>query len=129
MEPVIATIAAAVALGAAAGLKDTASKAVTDAYAVLKKLMQDRYQQNKSITFAAEHVSEQPEDETRRQMLEVALKSADADKDAELVKAAEALLAEVRKQPGGEKMVQNVQNVIGGSGHTFSQSGNVTVTR
>lgn len=95
MEPVIITIAAAVALGAAAGLKDTASKAVTDAYAGLKKLIQDRYQQNKSITFAAEHVSEQPEDETRRQMLEVALKSADADKDTELVQAAELMLAAV----------------------------------
>ncbi|MCI5123421.1 MAG: hypothetical protein D3925_02825 [Candidatus Electrothrix sp. AR5] len=70
MEPVITTIAAAVALGAAAALKDTASKAVVDAYDGLKKLIQDRYQHDKGVTFAAEHVSEKPEEETRRQMLE-----------------------------------------------------------
>ena len=54
MEPVITTIAAAVALGAAAGLKDTASKAVIDAYAGLKKLIQDRYQKNEDVTDAME---------------------------------------------------------------------------
>ena len=51
MESVITTIAAAVALGAAAGLKDTASTAVTDTYAGLKKLIQDRYQHDKGVTF------------------------------------------------------------------------------
>ncbi|MDU9048217.1 MAG: hypothetical protein Q3M30_05175 [Candidatus Electrothrix sp. Rat3] len=70
MEPVITTIAAAVALGAAAGLKDTASKAVVDAYAGLKKLIQDRYQHDKGVTFAAEHVSEKTEEETLRQKME-----------------------------------------------------------
>jgi hypothetical protein len=130
MEPVITTIAAAVALGAAAGLKDTASKAVVDAYAGLEKLIQDRYQHDKGVTFAAEHVSEKPEEETRRQMLEVALKGADADKDTDLVKAAEALLAAVKAQPGGEEAVRQIvkQQVIG-DGNIFSGTGNVTVTR
>lgn len=49
VEPVITTITAAVTLGAAAGLKDTASKAVTDAYTGLKKLIQNRY--NSTIKF------------------------------------------------------------------------------
>ena len=55
MEPVITTIAAAVALGAAAGIKDTASKAVVDAYAGLKKLIQDRYKKNEDVTYAVDY--------------------------------------------------------------------------
>lgn len=130
MEPVITTIAAAVALGAASGLKDTASKAVTDAYAGLKKLIQDRYQHDKGVTFAAEHVSEKPEEEARRQMLEVALNGAGADKDAELVKVAEAVLAAVKEQPGGEDAVRQIINQqVTGNDNVFSGTGNVTVTR
>ena len=130
MEPVITTIAAAVALGAAAGIKDTASKAVVDAYAGLKKLIQDRYQHDKGVTFAAEHVSEKPEEETRRQMLEAALNGASADKDTELVQAAEAVLAAVKEQPGGEEAVRQIVNQqVTGNDNIFSGTGNVTVTR
>ncbi|MCI5193906.1 MAG: hypothetical protein D3915_12400 [Candidatus Electrothrix sp. AU1_5] len=130
MEPIITTIAAAVALGAGAGLKDTASKAVTDAYNGLKKLIQDRYKNDKGITFAVEHVSEEPEEESRRKMLEAALTGAGADKDTELVTAAEAVLDAVKDQPGGEEAVQQIvnQQVIGND-NIFSGSGNVTVTR
>lgn len=97
MEPVITTIAAALALGAAAGLKDTASKAVTDAYAGLKKLIQDRYKKNEDVTDALDYLIKKPEAGPRRQMLEQALKDAGADKDQELAQEAEQLLAAVEE--------------------------------
>ena len=65
MEPVITTIAAAVALGAAAGIKDTASKAVKDAYAGLKTLIQDRYKKNEDVTDAVDYLVKKPEAEGR----------------------------------------------------------------
>ncbi|MCI5158289.1 MAG: hypothetical protein D3906_07560 [Candidatus Electrothrix sp. AUS1_2] len=97
MEPVITTIAAAVALGAAAGLKETASKAVTDAYAGLKKLIQDRYKKNEDVIDAVDYLIKKPEDAPRRQMLEQVLKDAGADKDRELAQGAEQLLAAVEE--------------------------------
>ncbi len=130
MEPVITTIAAAVALGASAGLKDTASKAVIDAYAGLKKLIQDRYKKNEDVTDAVDYLVKKPEAEGRQQELSKALDGARANKEVELVQAAEAVLAAVKKQPGGEDAVRQIvnQQVIGND-NIFSGTGNVTVTR
>ena len=97
MEPVITTIAAAVALGAAAGIKDTASKAVTDAYAGLKKLIQDRYKKNEDVTDAVDYLVKKPEAESRQQELSKALQDAGAESDQELARSAEQVLAAVEK--------------------------------
>ena len=130
MEPVITTIAAAVALGAAAGLKDTASKAVVDAYAGLKKLIQDRYKKNEDVTDAVDYLVKKPEAESRQQELSKALQDAGAESDQELVQAAEAVLAAVKEQPGGEDAVRQIVNQqVTGDSNIFSGTGNVTVTR
>jgi len=128
MEPVITTIAAAVALGAAAGIKDTASKAVVDAYAGLKKLIQDRYKKNEDVTDAVDYLVKKPEAEGRRQELSKALQDAGANKDAELVQAAEAVLAAVKEQPGGEKTVQQiVKQIIIGEKNVVAGVGDINI--
>ncbi|MCW5201575.1 hypothetical protein VU12_01400 [Desulfobulbus sp. US4] len=130
MEPVITTIAAAVALGAAAGIKDTASKAVVDAYAGLKKLIQDRYKKNEDVTDAVDYLVKKPEAEGRQQELAKALQDAGVESDQELVQAAEAVLAAVKEQPGGEDAVRQIVNQqVTGDSNIFSGTGNVTVTR
>ncbi|WLE97921.1 MAG: hypothetical protein QTN59_03585 [Candidatus Electrothrix communis] len=130
MEPVITTIAAAVALGAAAGIKDTASKAVVDAYAGLKKLIQDRYKKNEDVTDAVDYLVKKPEAEGRQQELAKALQDAGVESDQELVQAAEAVLAAVKEQPGGEDAVRQIINQqVTGNDNIFSGTGNVTVTR
>ncbi|MCI5159187.1 MAG: hypothetical protein D3906_12305 [Candidatus Electrothrix sp. AUS1_2] len=128
MEPVITTIAAAVALGAAAGLKDTASKAVTDAYTGLKKLIQDRYNKNADVTDALDYLVKKPEAEGRQQELAKALQEAGADQEPELIHAAEAVLAEVEKQPGGEEAVSHIINqLIIGDGNIVAGVGDVNI--
>ncbi|MCI5223306.1 MAG: hypothetical protein D3924_11680 [Candidatus Electrothrix sp. AR4] len=97
MEPVITTIAAAVALGAAAGLKDTASKAVTDTYAGLKKLIQDRYKKNEDVTDAVDYLVKKPEAEGRQQELAKALEGAGAEADQDLARSAEQVLVAVEE--------------------------------
>ena len=130
MEPVITTIVAAVALGAAAGLKDTASKAVVDTYAGLKKLIQDRYKKNEDVTDAVDYLVKKPEAESRQQELAKALQDAGVESDQELVQAAEAVLAAVKEQPGGEDAVRQIVNQqVTGDSNIFSGTGNVTVTR
>jgi hypothetical protein len=130
MDPVITVIATAVALGAAEGLKSTAVQAVTDAYAALKKIIQERYRHSEDVTDAVDYVAKKPDAVSRRQELEKALKEAGAEKDQELAETAKSLLAAVKAQPGGEEAVRVIINQqVSGSGHIFSGSGNVTVTR
>ncbi|MCI5118154.1 MAG: hypothetical protein D3913_09370 [Candidatus Electrothrix sp. LOE1_4_5] len=97
MEPIITTIAAAVALGAAESLKDVAAAAVKDSYSTLKNLFHNRYGNNEDVTDAMDYLVKKPEAAPRRQMLEQALKDAGADKDQELVQEAEQVLAAVEK--------------------------------
>ncbi|CAK8721258.1 hypothetical protein GMJAKD_10460 [Candidatus Electrothrix aarhusensis] len=127
MEPVITTIAAAVALGAAAGLKDTASKAVVDAYAGLKTLIQDRYKKNEDVTDAVDYLVKKPEAEGRRQELSKALQDAGANKDAELVQAAEAVLTAVGERVGTYHAVQHGSGAIAQNGSTAAGAGGVAV--
>ncbi|WP_339133810.1 MAG: hypothetical protein WGN25_13755 [Candidatus Electrothrix sp. GW3-4] len=97
MEPVTTTIVAAIALGASQGLKDTAAQAVKDSWAALKKLIQDRYQDNEDVTDALDYVRKKPEAEARQQMLANALKDAGAAHDQELAERSEELLTAVEK--------------------------------
>ena len=97
MEPITTTIVAAIALGASQGLKDTAAQAVKESWTALKKLIQDRYQDNDDVTDAIDYVQKKPEAEARRQMLANALEEAGASHDQELAGSAEKLLAAVEE--------------------------------
>lgn len=82
-------IAAAVAVGAASGLGDTAKKVVADAYSALKGLIGRRYT---VIDAEVLGVESEPEEPLRRQLLAKKLGQAGAGDDAELQAAAENLL-------------------------------------
>lgn len=128
MEPVITTIAAAVALGAAESLKNVAAAAVKDAYNGLKQLIQNRYGSNADVTDAVDLVSQKPEAAPRRQMLEQVLKDAGVDKDQELHQLAQQLLAALKKQPGGEEAIRQttVEQHVAGHGNVVAGTGDVT---
>ncbi|WP_155981445.1 hypothetical protein [Nocardia sp. BMG111209] len=91
LETVPEIVAAAVAAGAAAGLKETAARAVGDAYRQVKSLITGRYRQ---VDLAA--VEARPASAHRRDELAEDLTAAGASGDAELLAAAQALLAAVR---------------------------------
>ncbi|OEU46813.1 MAG: hypothetical protein BA861_12945 [Desulfobacterales bacterium S3730MH5] len=97
MEPITTTIATAIALGAATGLKSTVEQSVKDAYAALKNVIRKRYQKKEDVTDAIDYVTKKPEAEKRRQMLEEALEEAGAATDQELAKVAAALLATIEQ--------------------------------
>jgi len=127
MEPVITAIAAAVALGAAEGLKSIVPQAVSDAYAGLKKLIQDRYGKQEYLIDAVDYLTKKPEAAPRRQMLEAALKEAGADKDQELHQLAQQLLAALKEQPGSKKPEEpKVEQHITGHGNVVAGTGDVT---
>ena len=87
MEPISATIVAAIAGGAALALKDVANKAVSDAYQGIKKLVIDRYKRKASI----EALEEDPESSTAQKLLAEGLEKTKAVEDNEVIELAKKL--------------------------------------
>jgi hypothetical protein len=92
MEPISATIVSAIALGAAAALKDVSSQAVRDAYAALKKLIERKYTK---VPLA--QLEENPASKGRRAVVEEELTAAGAEHDEELLRHAKAVVEAVQQ--------------------------------
>ncbi|HYR10005.1 MAG TPA: hypothetical protein VEQ60_19685 [Longimicrobium sp.] len=100
MEPVTLLVAA-VAAGAAAALKDTASQAVRDAYAALKTVLQKRY-----AGVDLHPVEQKPASLPKRESLAEDLTAAGAATDAELASLARQLLDVIdRHDPGAGREI------------------------
>ncbi|MGX1887792.1 hypothetical protein [Streptomyces sp. NPDC055287] len=96
-------IASAVALGASAGLAETAATAVKDAYAALKRLIGERYGH---VDVAP--VEGRPESEAKRASLEEDLAAAGAGDDTELLLAARELIRRVKSQEPGAGLATGI---------------------
>ncbi len=92
MDP-ISMLVAALAAGAVAGLKDTATAAVKDAYSGLKKLVTSHYP-----GVNASGLEKHPDDKSRRNIAAQDLVDAGADKDEGVLQKAKELLELVRTQ-------------------------------
>jgi hypothetical protein len=123
MDP-ITLIVAALAAGAAAGMTDTASQAVKDAYAGLKALIKRRLAGNaKAEEILADH---ETDPETYEKPVAKQLQAAGAQDDPEIVQAAEELLK--KADQAGIKTKYHVQvtggkvGIIGDHGHIDTMS-------
>lgn len=113
-----------------AALGNLGVKAVGDAYEGVKALLLRKFGAESDLADAVKKLEKQPDSKGRQDTLKEDAAAAGADKDAEIIKAAQALLDAVKAQPGGEEAVRSIVNQqVSGSGHIFSGSGNVTVTR
>src|SRR4051812_37060235 len=81
MDP-ISLIVAALAAGAVAGVKDTASAAVKDTYAALKRLVADRHA---AVHADVEKLEQTPTSEGRQAVVKEELETAGAANDPELI--------------------------------------------
>jgi hypothetical protein len=91
MEPITA-IVTALALGAAAALKETTAQAIKDAYASLKAIIQSKYSK-----VAVAQLEEAPESKAHRAVIEEGLTKASAEGDEELLRQAKQLLDMIQK--------------------------------
>lgn len=122
MDIIIAAIAGA--------LGNLSSDTVKAAYKGLKDLLHRKVGAESKLAKAVEELEQEPDSQGRKMLLQEAAAKAGADKDEEIIKAAQALLEAVKAQPGGEKAVRDIiHQQVTGSGHIFSGTGNVTVTR
>lgn len=96
MDP-ITMIVTALAAGAAAGLKPTAERAIKDAYASVKALIQRKY-----IKVDISPLESKPESEAKRESLREDLADAGALGDHELLDKIKALIEAVEKHAPAE---------------------------
>ena len=108
----------------AAALGNLGSAAVLGAYQAVKTLVQRKFGADHKVAKAIEELEQEPDSDGRKLVLQEAAKKAGADKDEEIIKAAQALLDAVKAQPGGEKAVQQIvkqitigdKNIVAGVG-------------
>jgi hypothetical protein len=110
MDP-ITLIVTALAAGAALGVKDTASAMVRDAYAGLKALVRKRLGDGPGTELVLANHEQAPETWQAPLMAELAETGADRDRD--LIAAAQALLDLVGKAGGSRKYTVDVRGAQG----------------
>ena len=114
----------------AAALGNLGSAAVLGAYQAVKTLVLRKFGADHKMTKALEELEQEPDSDGWKLVLQEAAKKCGADKDEEIIKAAQALLDAVKAQPGGAEAVRVIINQqVTGDGNIFSGSGNVTVTK
>ena len=124
MDPITLIVAALVA-GAAAGLKDTASAAVKDAYSGLRSLIRSRFgHHDQALDEQLAAVDQKPD--TDPAPLAEKLRSAGAGNDAELVQAARALLAKADPDGTWQRQIQNI-TISNSKGVVGSNTGTVNM--
>jgi hypothetical protein len=109
MDTISGAIVAALSAGVTAGLSTVAHQAVVEAYQRLKALLIRKFGAESDLAKALAEVEKKPDSEGRQKTLAEEVAAAKATEDAELVRAAEALLELVRGLPDGARYVGNVQ--------------------
>jgi hypothetical protein len=110
MDPITAAILAALAGGAAKSATKVGESLLADAYAGLKAILRQKFGVNGPVEVAVRGVEERPESPGRGAVLQEELVATNAASDPEIRKAADAVMAELKKQPGGEQIIQQVFN-------------------
>ena len=105
----------------AGALGNLGSDAVKAGYRKLKEIV---LRKSVSAAGALESLEQKPNSANRKGVLLEELQGTGADKDEEIIKAAQALLDAVKAQPGGEKAIQQIikqitigdKNIVAGVG-------------
>ena len=101
VETVIAAIVGALLSGAKEGATDVAKKGVSEGYEKLKGLLGAHSGANDEVSTALEQVEAKPDSLARRSVLAEELQDTGADKDAQIIAQANALLEIVRASGDG----------------------------
>ena len=125
MDPITAAIVSALAVGIGAGAAKVAEQAIADSYNALKSALMKKHGEDSDVIEAVEKLEAKPNSTGRQTTLQEEIKASKADQDPELIKAAKALLAKIKKLPEGQTIVSQV---VTGDRNIFSGTGDVKVT-
>ena len=126
MEPVTTAILAAIAAGATAGVTDTAKAAIGDAYAGLKSLFQSKFGGDSKVVEAVDKLEADPDSAGWKETVGKEVAAAGANRDQELIAAAQAVLARLDELPASER--QHIQSAIGSYIAQADRGGTAKVT-
>jgi hypothetical protein len=98
---------------------------IADAYAALKAALQKKYGIDGNLSQAVEKLEQKPDSNARKEVLKEEVKAVKADRDPELLKTAQALIAKLKELPDGQTIINQT---ITGNKNIFSGTGDVTVT-
>ncbi|MFD4444689.1 hypothetical protein ACFWPK_33410 [Nocardia sp. NPDC058519] len=107
MDPITAVVVSAIAAGAVAGVGDTATQVVKDAYAGLKSLLSRKYT---DVDVSA--VEKKPDSQPKKDSLAEDLDEAGAAGDQELGQAAAAVLEAVREHAPQVVVGLDIDNLV-----------------
>jgi hypothetical protein len=126
MEPVTTAILAAIAAGATAGVTDTAKKAIGDAYAGLKALLQQKFGSESKVLEAVDKLEADPGSAGWKETVGKEAAKTGANQDEDLIAAAEVILARLKELPA--KQQQHIQTAIGSCIAQADRGGVASVT-
>jgi hypothetical protein len=120
MDPITTAIVAATA----AGVSKVGEQAVVDAYAKLKDLLANKFGTKSEVVKAIKEVEAKPDSSARKEVLKEEIAAVKADRDPEMLQAAQILLKAIKAKPGGDQIIQTAigdQNIqISGDGNVVS---------
>ena len=95
MDPITIAIVAAITAGVTSGVTEVGKQAIVDAYNALKTLLKSKFGPESKVMKAVGEVEGTPDSKGRQQTLQEEVTKVNADKDPELVQAAQNLLKEL----------------------------------
>ena len=139
MDPLTTAIIAAITAGMVGAAGDVGKQAVADAYSVgrqaivdsyngLKTLLKRKFGEQSEVVKSVESLEAEPELDFKKEAVKHYLAKVNASEDAELKKAAEDLLALIKKLPQGEQLVQTTQTAVGSNIAQAAGGSTATVT-
>jgi hypothetical protein len=123
MDPITTALVAALVAGVTQGATNVGKQTLVDAYNGLKTLLKKKFGVEGEIIKSVERLEAKPESVGRQETLKEDIAGVNADQDPELLQAAQVLLDQVRAQPQGASIIQNVT----GNYNAVSYSGDSTV--
>jgi hypothetical protein len=109
MDPVSMAIITAVMTGVATGATDVGKKAIVDAYNGLKALLIQKFGAGSEVVESVAYLEEKPGAAAREAGVVAGAKAVNADKDQEVLAAAQALLDALKKIPEGQQALSKYQ--------------------
>ena len=107
-----------------AALAKLAEPAIKDAYDGLKAILARKLGVHNDVLQAIGNLEKKPDSIGRREMLKEEIVGTGAAADAEILAAARSLLENLKKQPGGQEIVQQT---VAGNKNIFSGTGDIHI--
>ena len=108
MDPITASLVAALAVGVAGGLTETGKQLIPDAYNALKDALKKKFGDDGDLADAVNSLEKKPDSKGRATTVQEEIEASGAAKNPELLKLADALQAALKESGAGDTYQANL---------------------